>query len=232
MPDKDVDEQFAAIMAHWDEVALGLDPFGDPLALDAGDASEQDPDVPDAVGDPREASETDKTDAMAEGAGLDEPDTGADLARSAESADGARAPVTAATPPTVTAPEATPAPAADRAGAPTPPAGATAPAAPALPDDVPPVIGAGWRQHDPPDLEEHFVPPPPAPLPSADDKHFWLMMVGLFGGPLLFLWLLIFDRDGNGWWMVFALGIAIAGFVLLVLRQPAQRDENDDGVRL
>ena len=30
MAEKDVDEQFAAIMAHWDDVALGLDPYGDP----------------------------------------------------------------------------------------------------------------------------------------------------------------------------------------------------------
>ena len=36
MPDKDVDEQFAAIMAHWDDVALGIDPFGDPLGEDGG----------------------------------------------------------------------------------------------------------------------------------------------------------------------------------------------------
>ena len=58
------------------------------------------------------------------------------------------------------------------------------------------------------------------------------MIVGLVGGPLLFLYLLLFNRDGNGWWMMFALLVSISGFVLLVLRQPLERDEDDDGIRL
>ena len=37
MAEKDVDEQFAAIMAHWDDVALGLDPYGDPHPDPTGD---------------------------------------------------------------------------------------------------------------------------------------------------------------------------------------------------
>jgi hypothetical protein len=32
--------------------------------------------------------------------------------------------------------------------------------------------------------------------------------------------------------MLFALLVSIAGFVLLVLRQPLERDEGDDGIRL
>ena len=210
MPDKDVDEQFAAIMAHWDDVALGIDPFGDPLA-DDGDRTP-------------EVADSSEVDLGGVPHGTAEPDT---------TPPPATAQPAASSPPPVTAPPsaadtATPAaPPSDRM--PVRPAAAPQP----LPDDdAPPVVGSGWRQHDPPDVEEHFVPPPPAPLPSADDKHFWLMMVGLIGGPLLFLYLILFARDGNGWWMMFALGMAIAGFVLLVLRQPAERDENDDGVRL
>ncbi len=80
--------------------------------------------------------------------------------------------------------------------------------------------------------EPHYTPPPPAPLPPSEDKHFWLMIVALVAGPLLFLYLLLFNRDGNGWWMVFSLLVSIAGFVLLVLRQPLDRDDDDDGIRL
>ena len=53
MAERDVDEQFAAIVAHWDDVALGLDPYGDPTR----DLDETDhPDVPvDSLADgPRE----------------------------------------------------------------------------------------------------------------------------------------------------------------------------------
>jgi hypothetical protein len=48
----------------------------------------------------------------------------------------------------------------------------------------------------------------------------------------MFLYLLLFNRDGNGWWMVCSLLVSIAGFVLLVLRQPLDRDDDDDGIRL
>ena len=58
------------------------------------------------------------------------------------------------------------------------------------------------------------------------------MITALVSGPLLFLYLLLFNRDGNGWWMTCALLISIAGFVLLVLRQPLDRDDDDDGIRL
>jgi len=215
VPDKDVDEQFAAIMAHWDDVALGLDPFGDSLADD---------DKPGAARNGKD--------------GTGGPDVGAATPSGVDDSGPRSSPVAEVTPPsdsstTTTPPAARPAPASDTSPSADrkPPRPAAAPQ-PLPEDDTPPLIGAGWRQHDPPDVEEHFVPPPPAPLPSADDKHFWLMMVGLIGGPLLFLYLILFARDGNGWWMMFALGMAIAGFVLLVLRQPFERDEDDDGVRL
>jgi hypothetical protein len=169
MAEKDVDEQFAAIMAHWDDVALGLDPSGDPH--------------PDAPGDKRD-----------------------DPTRDPNAVEAAAAAAPVADEPVRNEPTA---------------------------DDIvedPEDVAADWDAAD--REEDHYTPPPPAPLPPSEDKHFWLMVVALVSGPLLFLYLLLFNRDGNGWWMLFALLVSIAGFVLLVLRQPLERDEGDDGIRL
>lgn len=177
MAEKDVDEQFAAIMAHWDDVALGLDPSGDPRP-DGPDDRRNDP--------TRDADDVDDASpsALAEEPAVDE--TQADgIVEDREDRD-------------------------DRKD----------------PDD----LEADWDADDRDD--DHYTPPPPAPLPPSEDKHFWLMIVALVAGPLLFLYLLLFNRDGNGWWMLFALLVSIAGFVLLVLRQPLERDEGDDGIRL
>jgi len=180
MAEKDVDEQFAAIMAHWDDVALGLDPYGDPH-----------PDLaPDPTGEPTEG----------------DPPADAPIARAPEirrirdvadlpDLDDVRADDRVVDDPI---------------------------------DDVEEVAESWDVEAD----EPHYTPPPPAPLPPSEDKHFWLMIVALVAGPLLFLYLLLFNRDGNGWWMVFALLVSIAGFVLLVLRQPLDRDDDDDGIRL
>ncbi len=182
MAEKDVDEQFAAIMAHWDDVALGLDPYGDPH-----------PDLsPDPTGDPTDG----------------DPPADAPVARAPEirrirdvndlpDLDDVRADDRVV----------------DDAVA---------------HDDVDDVVESWDIEAD----EPHYTPPPPAPLPPSEDKHFWLMIVALVAGPLLFLYLLLFNRDGNGWWMVFALLVSITGFVLLVLRQPLDRDDDDDGIRL
>ena len=205
MAEKDVDEQFAAIMAHWDEEALGLDPCGDPSADHNPDGAEG-----------------------AEGAGAS---TAVPSAVNPAPTHGLKPRET---------PPAAPAP------LPVEPVEPVEPGDPGDPvaaeddaqtpgrgqEEPPPVVGAAWRQHNPPEVEEHFEPPPPAPLPSADDKHFWTMLGALVGGPLLFLYLLLFNRDGNGWWMTFALLVSVAGFVLLVLRQPNHRDEDDHGIRL
>jgi hypothetical protein len=169
MAEKDVDEQFAAIMAHWDDVALGLDPSGDPR-----------PDGPD-----------DRRDDPAQ-----DPDAVEEVGPAAPLADE---------------------PSLDEAKA----------------DDTVEDHGDLETDWDADDREDdHYTPPPPAPLPPSEDKHFWLMVVALVAGPLLFLYLLLFNRDGNGWWMLFALLVSIAGFVLLVLRQPLERDDGDDGIRL
>jgi hypothetical protein len=77
------------------------------------------------------------------------------------------------------------------------------------------------------DDDEHFEPGPLAPLPPQEDLQFWGIIVGLVAGPLLLLWLVIFRPDVSGWWTLGALGLTVAGFVLLVLRQPGTRGEDD-----
>lgn len=81
--------------------------------------------------------------------------------------------------------------------------------------------------------DDHFEPPTLDDLPKAeDDPMFWAIVVGLGGGPLLLLYLLIFDRDGSGWWVATALAMTVVGFVLLVLRGGTERDPFDDGTRV
>jgi hypothetical protein len=94
-------------------------------------------------------------------------------------------------------------------------------------DDVDAVL----EESDPDD--EHFEPPTLTDLPNAeDDPMFWAIVVGLGGGPLLLLYLLIFDREGSGWWVATALAMTVVGFVLLVLRGGNERDPFDDGTRI
>ncbi len=74
--------------------------------------------------------------------------------------------------------------------------------------------------------DEHFIPAPPAPLPPQEDVHFWAMLLGLVGGPLILLWLVVFQPDVGPWWTWLSLGMCVGGFVLLVLRGP--KDSEDD----
>jgi hypothetical protein len=100
-------------------------------------------------------------------------------------------------------------------------------AAPTPADDVDAVL----EETDPDD--GHFEPPTLTELPKAeDDPMFWAIVGGLGGGPLLLLYLLIFDRDGSGWWVATALTMTVVGFVLLVLRGGNDRDPFDDGTRI
>lgn len=77
------------------------------------------------------------------------------------------------------------------------------------------------------DEDDHFVPGPLAPLPPQEDLSFWGIVVGLVAGPLLLLWLVLFRPDVSGWWTLSALGMIVGGFVLLVMRQPHDRDADD-----
>ncbi len=141
----------------------------------------------------------------------------------------------------------------DPAGRPTPegPAedGVRAPGAGPLPG-LGSVLGDGWRVNpplpgfgtdappapvvpDPDEPEEHFVPEPVV-LPPQEDLHFWGTVIGLVAGPLLLLWVVFVGKGTqSSWWLFFAVALTIGGFALLVLRQPAHRDpDDDDGARL
>lgn len=90
------------------------------------------------------------------------------------------------------------------------------------------------RSYEPPEDqdEDHFVPPPPEPLP-AGDLHFWGIVIGLVVGPLLVVCSAIVPLLPPGF-AALGLVLAVAGFVLLVLRQPRRRRpfDNDDGARV
>lgn len=88
------------------------------------------------------------------------------------------------------------------------------------------------RSYEPPEEEDHFVPPEPPPLP-AGDLHFWGIVIGLVVGPLLVVLSAVVPVLGRGWTTVGVL-LAVAGFVLLVLRQPRRYrpDDGDHGARV
>lgn len=100
-------------------------------------------------------------------------------------------------------------------------------------DDPPAVAAAqGWRVHEVNDeLEEHFEPPPAAPLPVGD-LQFWAIIAGMVGGPLMLLYLVFFNRGASSVWVLVAIAMSIGGFVLLVSRMPGQHEDDDDGARL
>jgi hypothetical protein len=80
-------------------------------------------------------------------------------------------------------------------------------------------------------LDEHFVPDP-VELPPQEDLHFWGIVVGLVAGPLLLLWALLFGEGHSRWWTWVGAALTLGGFALLVLRQPRERDDDDDGARI
>jgi hypothetical protein len=89
-----------------------------------------------------------------------------------------------------------------------------------------------WRTANQADDEdEHFQPPPVTPLP-AGDLQFWGIIAGMCGGPLLLLYLVLFNRDASSYWILGSIAIAVAGFVMLVSRLPGHHDDDDDGARL
>ncbi|MEP7035378.1 MAG: hypothetical protein ABI662_01080 [Dermatophilaceae bacterium] len=100
---------------------------------------------------------------------------------------------------------------------------------PGDPQDLP--TPQSWRAHEVHDEEEeHFEPQPVAPLPVGD-LQFWAIIAGMCGGPLLLLYIVLFNRDAGGLWIFAAIGMSIGGFALLVSRLPGNQDD-DDGARL
>jgi hypothetical protein len=90
----------------------------------------------------------------------------------------------------------------------------------------------GWRAYEVgDDSEEHFQPPPVAPLPVGD-LQFWGILAGMVGGPLLLLYLILFNRDAGSSWILTSIVMSVGGFALLVSRLPGDREDDDDGVRL
>ncbi len=82
------------------------------------------------------------------------------------------------------------------------------------------------RSYEPPEEDDHFVPPRPDPLP-AGDLHFWAILVGLVVGPALILLSAVLPVLPTAWTGVGAL-LTLVGFVLLVLRQPRRRRHDGD----
>ncbi|MGO4361917.1 hypothetical protein AB4Z14_15225 [Terrabacter sp. 2TAF16] len=219
MSDRDLDAEFARIIAGWDDEA-------------------PEPQRPDATASTDQAAEQ-----VADPAPPSVSPTEADTADTADTAD---------QPGPTSAPDASPStverPQAGRGTDPTAPpqqpgAGASTPSGSSglLELPIAPTTSHEWRgptsRRDDADAasdgDDHFVPPSEIDLPSAEtDPMFWAIVGGLAGGPLLLLYVLFFDRDGSGWWVVTALTMVVVGFVLLVLRGGTERDPFDDGTRL
>ncbi|HKJ12101.1 MAG TPA: hypothetical protein VJ976_06890 [Ornithinimicrobium sp.] len=86
---------------------------------------------------------------------------------------------------------------------------------------------SSWRTGEPADeAEEHFVPGPTEPLP-AGDLHFWSILLGLTAGPLLLLLSAGLSLLPAVPWALLGTASSVAGFVLLVLRSPRRRGEDD-----
>ena len=216
MSDKDVDAQFADIIAHWNDVTDEPDRGPrppDPAVTPADPAAEAATAQPSTDGSPTGSSPADGS--PTDGSPADGSPTGGSSRT--------------ATPPSP--PDPSPAPPSP------PPAPRPRPQhfrfeggtnAPGEPVEPPP----SWRSPEPVDEpEEHFQPGPTAPLP-AGDLQFWGILAGLVGGPLMLVYLVLFNREGNPLWMLAAVGVTVAGFGLLVQRLPRHRDDDDDGAVL
>ncbi len=81
----------------------------------------------------------------------------------------------------------------------------------------------------PAELDEHFEPPDPPPIPRGD-LYSRLAWAGVIGGPLFLLIAAIVGGDLPSMLIVTALVAFVAGFVTLVARMPGERsDDEDDG---
>ena len=88
-----------------------------------------------------------------------------------------------------------------------------------------------WRAHEvKDDYEDPCQPRPVAPLPVGD-LQFWAIIACMGGGPLLLLYLVLFNREASSLWILTAIGMSVGGFALLVSRLPGNQGD-DDGARL
>ncbi|MGL5818387.1 MAG: hypothetical protein ACRCYR_12545 [Phycicoccus sp.] len=104
------------------------------------------------------------------------------------------------------------------------------------------VPGSAWRSsstagqdrgEDDDEGEEHFEPPTVV-LPPQEDLHFWGAVVGLVLGPALLVYVAMVRPFHSARWFAAAVVLTLAGFGLLLLRQPRDRDptDPDDGARV
>ena len=212
MSDKDVDAQFADIIAHWNDVTDEPDRGPrppDPAVTPADPAAEAATAQPSTDGSPTDSSPADGSPADGSPTGAPPPAAAAARRRRPACQTPRRLPRRLGRRPQHFRFE----------------GGTNAPGEPVEP---PP----SWRSPEPVDEpEEHFQPGPTAPLP-AGDLQFWGILAGLVGGPLMLVYLVLFNREGNPLWMLAAVGVTVAGFGLLVQRLPRHRDDDDDGAVL
>lgn len=202
----DIDRAFADIMSRWDQTAHRDEPRSRATEAPAGSDSETRTDAPaDAPPDPRTDA---PTDAAADTVGDTPEDTPADTP------DSGKAPGE----PTRAADELRDEP-------------APATKEPNRPRTVEEVFGSardtGWRVHTPPEENDEFVPPRPAP-PSGQDVTFWLALIGIVGGPLWIIYLALATPHTSRLWFVLAIAATLGGFGLMVMRLPARREPEDD----
>ena len=79
----------------------------------------------------------------------------------------------------------------------------------------------------PAELDEHFVPPEPPPLPRGDTISR-LAWAGVIGGPLVLLIAALFGGDLPAALLLAALAAFIGGFVTLVARMPGESPDDPD----
>lgn len=81
---------------------------------------------------------------------------------------------------------------------------------------------------DPLDIEEHFVPEPPPPLPEVG-RYARLAWAALIGGPALLVLSMLLGIGLEAWVVVLALLSFVGGFAALVWRMRERDDDDDDG---
>ncbi len=86
-----------------------------------------------------------------------------------------------------------------------------------------PTEPAGLPDHE---VDDHFVPDPPPPLPETD-RVTRLAWAGLIGGPVMIMLAAIFGIGLQGWVLVAALGAFLGGFTTLILRMGDRRSDDD-----
>jgi hypothetical protein len=99
------------------------------------------------------------------------------------------------------------------------------PAEQARPVEPPPAGPRDWELAD--TADDHYAPPDPPPLPRGDltSRLAW---AGVLLGPAFLLCAGLFWRDVSRLWLALAAVAFIAGFVVLVMRLPQTRGEDDD----